>query len=173
MTDTPHLGLPYLDAAQAQKHVTHNEALRILDACVHLAVVTRSAASPPATSEEGARYLVPAGATGAFAGRADAVAAWQDGAWRFLAPRAGWRLYVAEENRELLHDGGGWRDADPAPTRFDDLVAIGLGATADAADSPRTLKFFAAKKVCMSVADVRDPVSVKPAVNALPLNPNK
>lgn len=134
MTDTPHLGLPYLDAAQAQKHVTHNEALRILDACVHLAVVTRSEASPPATPEEGARYLVPAGATGAFAGRADAVAAWQDGAWRFLAPRAGWRLYVAEENRELLHDGGGWRDADPAPTRFDDLVAIGLGATADAAN---------------------------------------
>ena len=30
MSDTTtHLGLPYLLAAQAQKHVTHNEALRI------------------------------------------------------------------------------------------------------------------------------------------------
>jgi len=31
MSDTTtHLGLPYLLAAQAQKHVTHNEALRLL-----------------------------------------------------------------------------------------------------------------------------------------------
>lgn len=28
---TTHLLLPYILAAQAQKHVTHNEALRILD----------------------------------------------------------------------------------------------------------------------------------------------
>ena len=36
MSDTTtHLGLPYLLAAQAQKHVTHNEALRLLDAMVH------------------------------------------------------------------------------------------------------------------------------------------
>ena len=31
---TTHLLLPYILAAQAQKHVTHNEALRLLDAMV-------------------------------------------------------------------------------------------------------------------------------------------
>ena len=31
---TTHLMLPYILAAQAQKHVTHNEALRILDGLV-------------------------------------------------------------------------------------------------------------------------------------------
>ena len=38
MSDTTtHLGLPYLLAAQAQKHVTHNEALRLLDrTCLRL-----------------------------------------------------------------------------------------------------------------------------------------
>jgi len=37
MSDTTtHLGLPYLLAAQAQKHVTHIEALRLLDAMVQL-----------------------------------------------------------------------------------------------------------------------------------------
>ena len=30
MTDTTHLGLPLIAAAQAQKHVTHNEALQVL-----------------------------------------------------------------------------------------------------------------------------------------------
>ena len=31
---TTHLLLPYILASQAQKHVTHNEALRLLDAMV-------------------------------------------------------------------------------------------------------------------------------------------
>ena len=32
MAETTRLALPLLEAAQAQKHVTHNEALRVLDA---------------------------------------------------------------------------------------------------------------------------------------------
>lgn len=34
MTETPRLGLPLMAAAQAQKHVTHNEALMLVDALV-------------------------------------------------------------------------------------------------------------------------------------------
>ncbi|MCJ2115070.1 DUF2793 domain-containing protein, partial [Methylobacterium sp. J-001] len=38
MTDaTPRLGLTLIAASQAQKHVTHNEALGLLDALVQLA----------------------------------------------------------------------------------------------------------------------------------------
>lgn len=48
MSDTTtHLGLPYLLAAQAQKHVTHNEALRLLDAMVLLSVLDRTRTAPP------------------------------------------------------------------------------------------------------------------------------
>ena len=48
MSDTTiHLGLPYLLAAQAQKHVTHNEALRLLDAMVQLSVLDRTRTAPP------------------------------------------------------------------------------------------------------------------------------
>ncbi|MES2335794.1 MAG: hypothetical protein V4551_14090 [Pseudomonadota bacterium] len=36
---TTHLLLPYILASQAQKHVTHNEALRLLDAMVQLSVL--------------------------------------------------------------------------------------------------------------------------------------
>jgi len=44
MSDTStHLGLPYLLEAQAQKPVTLNEALRLLDAMVQLSVVDRTA----------------------------------------------------------------------------------------------------------------------------------
>ena len=44
MDETPNLTLPYIMAAQAQKHVTHNEALRALDAVVQLSVLDRDRA---------------------------------------------------------------------------------------------------------------------------------
>ena len=47
MSSTPHLALPLLAAAQAQKHVTHNEALASLDALVQLAVKERNRTAPP------------------------------------------------------------------------------------------------------------------------------
>jgi len=66
---SPNLSLPYLAPAQAQKHVTHNEALGLLDAVVQLAVQSRSQTEPPADPAPGARYIVPPGATGAWSGQ--------------------------------------------------------------------------------------------------------
>jgi hypothetical protein len=59
---TPSLGLPEIAASQAQKHVMHNEALRILDALVQFAVLDRDLAAPPMSQADGARYIVAAGA---------------------------------------------------------------------------------------------------------------
>jgi hypothetical protein len=58
MSETIHLALPYIAASQAQKHVTHNEALRMLDALVMLSVKDRDLSAPPGSPEEGDRYLV-------------------------------------------------------------------------------------------------------------------
>ncbi len=44
---TPNLALPYLAAAQAQKHVTVNEALDALDGLVQLSVISAALAAPP------------------------------------------------------------------------------------------------------------------------------
>jgi hypothetical protein len=87
MMDTTHLQLPYLAAAQAQKHVTHNEALRMLDALVQLSVLDRSRTAPPASPAEGDRHIVGAGATGLWAGWDGAIAAFIDGGWMRLPPR--------------------------------------------------------------------------------------
>ena len=48
MTNTPRLALPVIEAAQAQKHVTHNEALALLDALIQLAVESRTLTRRPA-----------------------------------------------------------------------------------------------------------------------------
>ena len=53
MTDTPRLALPAIEAAQAQKHVTHNEALALLDCLVQLTVESRTLAAPPLSPSDG------------------------------------------------------------------------------------------------------------------------
>mgnify|MGYP005606629725 CR=1 FL=1 len=96
MTDTSNLGLPCIEAAQAQKHVTHNEALRILDSLVQLAVLDRDLNVPPGAPNEGERWIVKASPapTGAWAGHGNQIAAWQDGGWQ--SPRGRGRAPVHE-----------------------------------------------------------------------------
>ena len=147
MPDTStHLLLPYLLAAQAQKHVTVNEALRLLDGLVQLAVLDRHLTAPPASPADGDRYIVASGATGAWAGWDLNVAYWVDGAWLRLVPRPGWQAWVTDEATFLAWDGTAWEaaglpaffsdatfalahDADPTRRAVFDLAAIAAGAT--------------------------------------------
>jgi hypothetical protein len=104
MSNSFHLALPFVEAAQAQKHVTVNEAIRKLDALLHLSVLTRTLSSPPEEPGEGARYIVGAEAGDAWSGHEGEVAALIDGAWTFFTPRAGWRAFDEEAGVLLLHD---------------------------------------------------------------------
>lgn len=119
MDATPNLVLPYIMAAQAQKHVTHNEALRTLDALVQIAVSQRGLTTAPAAPADGERFLVGAGATDAFAGHSDKIAAFQDGAWVFFTPGPGWLAYVTSEALFVAWDGTAW-------TPFGDIANAGL-----------------------------------------------
>ena len=102
------LALPYIAAAQAQKHVTHNEAIRRLDAFVQLVLESATATAPPVSPAEGARWFVPPAATGAFAGRAGMIAAYEAGAFDFLPVAQGFLAFIRDEGRLALYDGGAW-----------------------------------------------------------------
>ncbi len=110
---TTHLLLPYILAAQAQKHVTHNEALRILDGLVQLSTLDWDLTSPPGSPSDGDRYIVASGATGDWAGWDLNVALRTDGAWLRLPPRTGWRAWVEDEGVLLVYDGAGWVGTAP------------------------------------------------------------
>ena len=99
--------MPYILPSQAQKHVTLNESMRLLDALVQLAVAGVSDA-PPAEPVDGERHIVGASPGGAFAGHADEIAAFQDGAWIFIAPRAGWRAWNAADETLRVWNGTAW-----------------------------------------------------------------
>ncbi|MFC3118904.1 DUF2793 domain-containing protein [Jhaorihella thermophila] len=105
---TPNLALPYIAAAQAQKHVTHNEALDRIDGLVQLSVKDRDLTAPPAIPTEGDRYIVATGATGAWAGWDGDVAMLSGGAWVRLPAREGWRVWVEDEAMLLVRTAGAW-----------------------------------------------------------------
>jgi hypothetical protein len=130
MSDTPLLHLPLLEAAQAQKHVTHNEALLLLDGLVHLSVASRAASSPPTGTAEGARHLVAASPSGAWVGQAGKLALAQGGGWVFLTPSTGWRLWVEDESKFLLFDGAAWIDLGQPPD-LSNVPLVGVNTTAD------------------------------------------
>jgi len=129
MATSPNLTLPYLDAAQAQKHVTHNDALRMLDALVQTSVLSRVLTAPPATPADGDRYIVPVGASGVWAAQAGKIAAFQDGAWAYYAPRTGWVAWVVAENVLLIFNAGAWGSALSV---LQNLALVGVNTTADA-----------------------------------------
>jgi Protein of unknown function (DUF2793) len=108
MSSTPRLGLPFLSAGQAQKEVFHNEALQTLDVLVGGAVEEPPRASPPAAPSAGACYIVGAGATGAWAGQADCLAAFTTAGWRFTAPQEGATVYVRSTGTFALFRAGAW-----------------------------------------------------------------
>lgn len=131
MDTTANLNLPYIMPSQAQKHVTHNEAIRLLDALVQLSVASRSTAAPPGAPANGLRHIVPAGASGAWAGWAGDVALFVDGGWMRLRARAGWRAWVEDEAVLCVFDGADWQPVSISSGPDGSFDTLGVNASAD------------------------------------------
>lgn len=133
MPDTsPRLDLPYLQPSQAQKHITHNEALQGLDTLVQLSAEAVGATEPPAAPAEGEVHVLGTGATGAWAGQDGAVATWEAGAWRFRWPRPGWRVWDLAGEALRIWTGSAWVLPPAAPVAFENLPGVGIGTASDA-----------------------------------------
>lgn len=109
--------LPLLMPAQAQKHVTVNDAMMRLDGLVDLVLQSTQRTAPPASAVDGLCWAVPPGATDAWAGQSGKIAIGANGGWVFVAPKAGRRAFVADRGVNAVHDGTVWV-----------LGAISLGA---------------------------------------------
>jgi hypothetical protein len=155
MTDTVNLKLPYIEASQAQKHVTHNDALSILDRTVHLSILASTHTSPPASPSEGDRHIVATGATGEWSGRDQSVAVYADGGWLFDAPKAGWRAWSIAEAALLVFNGTAWSSYGAPPQSLDNLLHLGVGTTADATN-PFSAKLNNALWTARTVAEGGD-----------------
>lgn len=132
MSTTRNLALPLIAAAQAQKHVTHNEALTLLDALVQIACLDKDLASPPPAPAEGDRYLVAAAEPGgAWTGLSGRIALFQDGAWTGIAPRPGWLAYLVDEADLYTFTGTRWTSFRSTLTILQNLARLGINTAAD------------------------------------------
>lgn len=124
--ETVNLALPYILSSQAQKHVTHNEALRRLDGMVQM-VVQAEASAPPGSPAEGQCYAVGSSPTGAWSGKSGKLALFEDGAWIYFTPRAGWIGWFVDADRQMIWTGSAWSDLLSEST----IPKLGVNAAAD------------------------------------------
>lgn len=129
MSQSPVLSLPLIQPSQAQKHVTHNEALRVLDVLVQLTVASADDTAPPVAAVDGDRHIVASGATGDWAGQDHMIALLENGVWQFFAPLEGWRADVTATAAQMRFDGSTWVAVTPDTSN---LSVVGVNTSADA-----------------------------------------
>jgi hypothetical protein len=130
MPQTSRLGLPYIVTSQAQKEVTHNASLDILDALLQAAMVSVSVNTPPGSPVAGDCYIVGASPTGAWTGKAMALAYYTTG-WNFITPWEGLTVWAKDANALYTYDGTSWGVSVATPTSLQNLFMLGVNTTAD------------------------------------------
>ena len=107
MTETTQLGLPLVQPAQAQKHVTVNEAFARLDALAQITLTGAGTVAPSAPAD-GAIYAVQSGALGDWIGEVGRLALFLNGGWLFVTPQIGWRAWRLDLGVSVTFDGVDW-----------------------------------------------------------------
>jgi len=128
MTATPRHNLPLIVPAQAQKYITHNEALMTLDGLTQLSVESRTETVPPEPAPDGAAYIIGPDAGGAWLNKAGQIAVRSDGGWRYIVPKDGYLAWCLSENILLAHRLESW-DLASAGGNLDETDQIGVNAT--------------------------------------------
>lgn len=124
MATTPKLSMTEISEAQALKYLTHNGALRRLDAAVQCNVIDKDLFVPPGAPSDGDTYIV--GTTDStsdnWEGHDDDIAYYQSSGWIYLTPAEGWTVYVQDESivYTFVNTSTGWVAAANDFTDLDD-----------------------------------------------------
>lgn len=100
--------LPLLMAGQAQKEVTHNEALALIDLALCPVVEAIGVTAPPPLPTLGQAWIVGSAPTGAWIGAAHALAGWTAGGWRFVQLPVGATIIVRVSGLIWRRNSTGW-----------------------------------------------------------------
>lgn len=145
---TARLALPFLQAGQGQKELTHNEALALLDIAVQPIVEAVGLATPPTAPLPGQCWIVGTAPSGAWTGRGGALAGWTVGGWRFVAAFDGMSVWSREDLCIACHVAGQWEVGTVRARRLmiDGIQAVGGRQPAIAAPSGGTVSDLSARQ---------------------------
>ncbi|MAF61280.1 MULTISPECIES: DUF2793 domain-containing protein [Pseudomonadota] len=113
MSFTPNFSMPMLHPAQAQKEITHNEALVLADALLRGAVKAMLNDPAPLAPAPGQAWIVGPAPIGAWVGQAGKIAICTDGGWRFATAPAGMQLRDDMAAVCRRFDGSAWSAYPP------------------------------------------------------------
>lgn len=108
----PNSGIKYgWDLGESGWNLEMDSNLKKIGRVMQLSVIDRDLTAPPASPADGDRYIIAAGATGAWAGHDNKVAVWEAAAsaWIVYAPFKGWVGYVEDEDVAVRYDGTAWQ----------------------------------------------------------------
>jgi hypothetical protein len=131
MQNTGRFELPLIMPSQAQKHVTHNEALTLLDGLIHLVVKSEGETAPPVSAAVDDAFLVGAPASGPWFGQEGKLAFNTDAGWRFSTPARGIIALFAGANELRIFEQGVWTKLGDftGPVSY---ATLGVNTSADA-----------------------------------------
>lgn len=107
MSRTERLGLPHILQAQAQKEVTHNQALNKLDVFV-MPIVEAISNTPPTNVAGGNIYIVGTSPEDVFSGHNNDLAQYLGDSWMFYTPIAWMDVIIKETQSRIIFDGNSW-----------------------------------------------------------------
>ncbi len=96
MSKTGRLGLPYILQAQAQKEVTHNQALMKLDVFINT-VVEAIVETLPTNTNDGSIYIIN-----------NELAQYNSGSWTFYSPFDLMEVTLRSTQAKMIYDGNAW-----------------------------------------------------------------
>lgn len=123
------LDLPYIQPAQAQKHITHNDAIELLDMIVQLAVQDFDATTPPVAPQEGETWALGDTPTGDWSGADGQLASFRNGGWLFVTPQDGWRAWGVLNGEMRVYSSPTWINLT---SNYENLDGLGINAVFDA-----------------------------------------
>jgi hypothetical protein len=108
MSNTARLQLPYILTSQAQKEVTHNSALNLLDIFTRPSVLEMDKDTPPVSPTVGDCYVVGGSPTDEFVSHEDEIACYTDNGWIFAAPFKWLDVVNDDDDTRYTYDGSAW-----------------------------------------------------------------
>jgi hypothetical protein len=125
--ESARLRLPLLAAGQAQKELTHNEALALIDAGLAAAALSAGLNDPPGAPTTGQCWIVGDDPTGVWTDHAGALACWTESGWRFLPAVEGMAVWLQDQRLWAVREVDSWSIGSVRAARLvvDDVQVVG------------------------------------------------